>query len=225
MESEHTTHTILGRLPPGWRVERLKDLCRYLQRGRAPTYVDESDVRALNQKAIRWGRIEDENLKYHDPNVPIAAQHFVRAGDLVINSTGDITIGRAYLFRETPSAMFADSHVTIVRTNPDRLRAEYLANLLASPEYQDLVYSMVTGSTGQLELNKTNLERLPILYPPLDVQLRLCQLWEPLYQSITLCDTMRQQCESAIRLLLDRDVLNIWKEARWEEEAGAAGHD
>ncbi len=210
-------HPILGRLPVGWRAEKLKDICSYLQRGKAPTYVEESEIRVLNQKAIRWGRIEEEYVKFHDPDVAIAPQHFIRAGDIVVNSTGDITIGRAYLFKETPESMFADSHVTIVRTDSTKLKPEYLVNLLATSEYQDLIYSMVTGSTGQLELNKSNLERLPILYPGVEVQTKLCRLWEPLYQSISLADTMRQQCESAIRLLLDHEVLNHWKAARWDE--------
>ncbi|MBN1460680.1 MAG: restriction endonuclease subunit S [Armatimonadetes bacterium] len=214
---ERIVHPILGRLPAGWRAEKLKDLCKYLQRGKAPTYVEDSEVVALNQKAIRWGAIEEEHLKHHDPDVPIAEPHFIRKGDVVVNSTGDITIGRAYLFKEAPARMFADSHVTIVRTDPEKLKPEYLVNLLATPEYQDLIYSMVTGSTGQLELNKSNLERLPILYPPMDLQARLCNLWEPLYQSICLSDALRRQCENAIRLLLDRETLNAWKKARWEQ--------
>ena len=144
----------------------LLELCTYIQRGKAPTYVEDSNIRALNQRAIRWGRIEEDYLKYHDPDVSIPHRHMIRAGDVVVNSTGDITIGRAYLFKTTPKPMFADSHVTIIRTNTEKLRAEYLVNLLATREYQDLIYSMVTGSTGQLEFNKTNLEQLPIYVLP-----------------------------------------------------------
>jgi type I restriction enzyme, S subunit len=199
----------------GWHATELQELCEYVQRGKAPSYVEESEVRVLNQRAIRWGKIEEDYLKFHDSDVAIPKQHFIRAGDVVINSTGDITIGRAFLFKTTPQEMFADSHVTIVRTNARKLRPEYLVNLLATREYQDLIYSMVTGSTGQLEFNKSNLQQLPILHPPIELQERLCELMEPLYQSIELCDEMRRHCEDAIAGLLDVHVLDEWKETRW----------
>jgi type I restriction enzyme S subunit len=220
MSAPNPPHPILGTLPDGWKVEKLVECCTYLQRGKAPTYVEESDVLALNQKAVRWGYIEEEHLKFHDPEVEIAAKHFIKAGDVVINSTGDITIGRACLFHETPKKMFADSHVTIIRTISSKLRSEFLVNLLATREYQDLIYSLVTGSTGQLELNKSNLEALPIICPPVDVQDELAQLWEPLYRSMALADAMRADCERAIASVFQRDVMDPWRAARWEGKNG-----
>jgi type I restriction enzyme S subunit len=208
-------HQILGTVPEGWSVEPLLQCCGYLQRGKAPTYVEDSEVFALNQKAIRWGCIEEEHLKCHDAGVEIPEKHFIKSGDIVVNSTGDITIGRAYLFHEVDRRIFADSHVTIIRTIESKLRPAFLVNLLATREYQDLIYSMVTGSTGQLELNKSNLEALPILCPPLRVQNDLVELWEPLYRSIALADAMRRQCENAIQSLFQRDVMDPWREARW----------
>ena len=85
MSTVKAPHPILGSLPDDWKVEKLIDCCCYLQRGKAPSYVEESEVFALNQKAVRWGRIEEEHLKYHDPEVEIAAKHFIKAGDVVIS--------------------------------------------------------------------------------------------------------------------------------------------
>ncbi|MBA3352472.1 MAG: restriction endonuclease subunit S [Blastocatellia bacterium] len=221
MTTPNSCHPILGAVPDGWEVQRLIQRCSYLQRGKAPTYVEDSEVLALNQKAVRWGRIEEEHLKYHDPEVQIAERHFIKAGDVVINSTGDITIGRAYLFHDAPKRLFADSHVTIIRTIPTKLRPEFLVNLLATREYQDLVYSLVTGSTGQLELNKSNLEGLPVLCPPIEIQKELGQLWAPLYRSVALADAMRTDCEKAIAALFQRDVMDAWREARWNATKSA----
>jgi type I restriction enzyme S subunit len=216
MSIPNVPHPILGTLPIKWRIERLIDCCSYVQRGKSPSYVEESEIFALNQRAVRWGRIENEHLKFHDPEVPVAQKHFIKAGDVVVNSTGDITIGRAYLFHEAPTNMFADSHVTIVRTLPAKLRPQFLVNLFATREYQDLIYSLVTGSTGQLELNKSNLEELPILCPPIEIQNELAELWDPLYRSMALADAMRTDCEKAISSLFQRDVMNPWREARWK---------
>jgi type I restriction enzyme S subunit len=216
---EPLEHKILGSLPNDFVAPPLSELCTYIQRGTAPSYVEESDVRALNQKAIRWGFIEEEHLKFHDPEVHIADRHMLKIGDVVVNSTGDITIGRAFVFRSSLGALFADSHVTIIRTDPQRLKPEYLVNLLATSEYQDLIYSFVTGSTGQLELNKSNLEKLPILLPPVHVQESLIEAWRPLYAGVDLADKMRKSCDKMIRNLLDRDVLDKWKTTRWAKES------
>jgi type I restriction enzyme S subunit len=219
MKLTESIHPILGSVPAGWKAEKLKNVCLYIQRGKSPSYVEESDVFALNQKAVRWGKIEGENLKFHDPEVAIPKKHFIKAGDIVVNSTGDGTIGRAYLFQVDKSDLFADSHVTIVRVDVSRLLPEYLVNLLATREYQDLIYSLVTGSTGQLELNKSNLENLPLLCPPIQVQRELVDLWRPLYQSISLADAMRSDCERAIEAIFERDVMNPWRSARWREQS------
>jgi type I restriction enzyme S subunit len=218
MSNSREEHPILGTLPRSWFAEKLIDCCVYLQRGKAPTYVEESEVVALNQKAIRWGRIEEEHLKFHDPDVAIAQRHFIQPGDVVVNSTGDITIGRAYLFHEVGRKIFADSHVTIVRTVPSKLRPEFLVNLIATKEYQDLIYSLVTGSTGQLELNKTNLEALPVIRPPIEVQDKLVEIWKPLYRSIALADAMRADCEAAMALIFERDIMNSWRDARLSDD-------
>jgi type I restriction enzyme, S subunit len=94
----------------------------------------------------------------------------LQSGDLVINSTGTGTLGRAALFQQE-GRYIADSHVTIVRILSDRLYAKYLLYLLQTGLYQGCIYAaLVAGSTNQIELSRERLRATPILLPPLSDQ-------------------------------------------------------
>lgn len=159
-----------------WHTDKLENCVDYLSRGKSPSYVVSSNVFALNQKAIRWGHIDKTELKYQDPSVKIPDNHFIKPGDIVINSTGDITIGRAYYFRKVDCKMFADSHVAIIRTNLKKLDARFLSYLFSLKAYQTKIYNLVTGATGQLELSKNQLGKLEIDLPPLPTQQRIASI-------------------------------------------------
>lgn len=155
-----------------WPLYKLKDVTTYISRGKQPKYVEKSDIRTLNQKAIQWGNILEDALKYHNPEVNVLDKHFIQKDDVVINSTGTGTVGRIYHFREKPSyQMFADSHVTIVRTNPEILNARFLTYQLSTNSYQEMIISsFLAGSTGQVELNKSKVESLPVYVPDIRIQ-------------------------------------------------------
>lgn len=150
------TDSELGNIPYKWNTKPLSSCVSYLSRGVAPKYVTSSPIRALNQRAIRWGYIDETALKFHDPGKTIREEAHIRRGDVVINSTGDGTIGRAYWFHHNVTNLFADSHVSIVRTLPEVLYPELLVFYMETELYQSIIYGHVTGSTGQLELNRSN---------------------------------------------------------------------
>lgn len=118
---------------PTWPLKKLEECCRYISRGKQPKYVEKSEIKTLNQKAIQWGSIDKKSLKYHNSEIPVAEKHFILKGDLVLNSTGTGTVGRCYYFSEEPTdKIFADSHVTIIRTNKEILLPEFLYYQLSS---------------------------------------------------------------------------------------------
>jgi type I restriction enzyme S subunit len=86
-------------LPEGWVWARLGSLCSYIQRGKGPVYAEHSAHRVISQKCIRWYGLDlgparfitSESLtKYEDIR-------YLKSGDLLWNSTGTGTIGRACL--------------------------------------------------------------------------------------------------------------------------------
>lgn len=160
-----------------WESKKLGDVASFISRGKSPSYVNKSEIAVLNQRAIRWDFIEEQYLKYHSPAIKIGDDYFIRPGDIVINSTGDITIGRAYFFKKKwKTPLFVDSHVTIIRLKNDIIIPEFLIQLFPLKAYQTKIYNLVTGATGQLELSRSNLSKLEIEIPPLPIQQKIAAI-------------------------------------------------
>ena len=159
-------------LPKGWKGLTLADVTGYIQRGKGPKYIERSDLPVINQKCIRWFGIQKEHLKYVDPEQWSAwgEERYVRVGDVLWNSTGTGTIGRAALVKNLMAGekYVVDSHVTIVR--PRDIDPEYVHYWIMSPAVQGSIESMQSGSTNQVELSKSAVEALPIPVAPPEQQ-------------------------------------------------------
>lgn len=194
-----------GKLPEGWKLVELKDVSSYISRGKQPKYLENSDIRALNQKAVRWGEIDESVLKYHNPSVNIDEKHFIKQNDVVINSTGTGTAGRTYHFKYTPEKMFADSHITIVRTNEEILNSRFLMYQLSTKEYQNHIESAyLAGSTGQVEFNKSKVQQLPIVLPTIEEQEKIVDILSSLDNKIELNNEMNKTLEEMAQSIFKR---------------------
>jgi len=185
-----------GKINSKQKIKKLKEISEYIFRGKQPTYVKKSKIRTLNQKSIRWGKIEEKHFKYQDPNIDIEERHFIKKNDVVINSTGVGTVGRVYHFKEKPEKLFADSHVTIIRTNKKELLPRFLMYQISTDEYQDMLLNgYLAGSTGQVELNKSKVEELEILVPSIDCQREIVKILSTLDEKIELNNQMNKTLE------------------------------
>ena len=88
------------KLPKGWVLTTISEIADYVQRGKSPKYTDWSELPVINQKAIRWYGIELEYLKFIHPEQwnKWGEERFVQEGDILWNSTGTGTIGRATIY-------------------------------------------------------------------------------------------------------------------------------
>lgn len=101
-------------------------------------------------------------------------EEHMQDGDIVINSTGNGTLGRIGVFRDSDriddKTIVPDSHVTVVRTFPD-LDGEYVYDVLCY--YQPFLEKQGEGSTNQTELKPMVISELYIPIPPLEEQHRI----------------------------------------------------
>lgn len=148
----------LGKIPENWVYTKLKMLTNHIGRGKSPDYVEKSMVKVINQACIYWDSFKFDNVKYQNEDINYDSGK-VYKGDLLINSTGTGTLGRARNFNED-GEYIVDSHVTRVRCN-DINYSLYLGYLIKTELYQRLIYStMVTGSTNQIELSREGLRNM-----------------------------------------------------------------
>jgi type I restriction enzyme, S subunit len=159
--------------PEGWRSERLDKLASFIGRGMAPSYTDEeSQIYAISQKCIRGGRVRADLARAHARAVGVKPEAVLRGGDVCINSTGTGTIGRVGLWSNSLQvSFFADTHVTIVRPLESVVGSKFLVEVLSSPDVQRRIEAQCfSGSTHQVELDRSALCRLDLPIPPLPVQ-------------------------------------------------------
>ncbi|MEV4354068.1 restriction endonuclease subunit S [Nonomuraea sp. NPDC049625] len=149
---------------------RLSDMCVALTRGVAPKYTDDPDeLIVINQKCVRGGRVSLEPArktlaeKVREPKL-------LHRDDVLVNSTGVGTLGRVarWTFAERATV---DSHVTIVRFNPERI--DPVCGGFAMLAAQAEIEALGEGSTGQTELSRAQLGGLKIRVPSREVAIAL----------------------------------------------------
>jgi len=190
-------------LPTGWVWSTIGELAPYIQRGKSPKYADRSELPVVNQKCIRWTRLETQHLKFIHPEQFDAwdAARRIQPGDVLWNSTGTGTVGRAYLVQErdcTP-AKVVDSHVTIVRPSLE-LEPRYLFSWIRSAAVQDKILEMCDGTTNQIELSRTAVAETAVPVAPASEQTRIADQLDTLLARIQAC----QHRLEAIPALLQR---------------------
>lgn len=179
-----------------WGISTLDSLTTLISRGIAPKYTEDSAQIVINQKCIRDHYIDISLGRKHKPkNVN---EKWLQYGDLLINSTGEGTLGRTAQVWFVPENMTVDSHVTIVRPKYQHL-IFYIGFWGLSHERE--IESLHTGSTGQTELPRERVKSMKLLIPDSETLARFNTVIEPMVSAI-----ISNQQEN-VRLAKIRDTL------------------
>ena len=179
-----------------WPLVTLDSLTSLVSRGIAPKYADDSVQIVLNQKCIRDHYIDISLARRHNPKV--INEKWLQYGDLLINSTGEGTLGRAAQVWFVPDNMTVDSHVTIVRPKGPHLLF-YIGLWGISHERE--IEALHTGSTGQTELPRERVKAMELRLPDNDTLARFNVVIAPI---VSLIITNQQE---NVRLSSIRDAL------------------
>ena len=183
-------------LPVGWEWVRLGNVCSYIQRGKGPSYIDKSEFMVISQKCVRWSGLDLSQARFVEPEsiIKYESVRFLREGDILWNSTGTGTIGRACIvtIQTNQSVMVADSHVTVVR--PISFGNIFLLRWIQSPFVQSKIEEVSSGSTNQIELNTSTVISHVLPLPPLPEQHRIVAKVDEL---MALCDQLENQHNNA----------------------------
>lgn len=177
--------TKVAAIPGAYQLGKAPGLVYGPSRGAQPSYADDEDdpdslewegmttsdgstldsgkgtrnVCALKSNCIRRGYVDyslarSVTREFHKKKSKANAL----PNDILINSTGDGTIGRVAVFNATFPAV-VDGHISIVRfEDPDD--AWYVAAFLLSELGQLQMYRYINGSSGQVEIYPQDLSRI-----------------------------------------------------------------
>ena len=174
------------KLPADWCVSNIDSIASYIQRGKSPKYIEKSDLPVINQKCVRWDGIDRAHLKYVHPEQydKWTSERFLVDGDILWNSTGTGTIGRAALVHLADGErLVADSHITIVRPAKG-IEPKYLHYWIMGHEVQNSIGAVQSGSTNQVELSKGAVQATPIPLAPTSTQKVIVNIIEELFSHI-----------------------------------------
>jgi len=177
----------LSKLSTAFQLGSCKELVGEIHRGLQPQYVDDEEdpstlrfegmiledgtileakageilnVCALKSVSVRFGYLDfgvarSVTRDFYEKRKNKAG---VKKGDILINSTGDGTIGRVAVYnRDLPAVV--DGHITVVRLSSSDL-AWYVAAFLLSSDGQKQIYRYINGSSGQVEVYPQDIARL-----------------------------------------------------------------
>jgi type I restriction enzyme S subunit len=186
-------------VPEGWESKTVNELSSYLNRGITPKYDEDSACMVINQKCIRDRLINLELARRQSKEVP--QEKFVKFGDVLVNSTGEGTLGRVAQLSSELENCTVDSHITIVRPTKG-IPVFYFGLYLISLE--SYFSTMGRGATNQTELSRSTIGDIKILVPAPTVVKEFEGLVGPIYQQVNKLIVQNKKLTEARDLLLPR---------------------
>ncbi|WP_394174004.1 restriction endonuclease subunit S [Guptibacillus hwajinpoensis] len=206
--------------PEDWETKKVTELIEFVSRGKSPKYTDNSGFKVINQKCIYWDTLNLDNAKFVEESTKEKWKEelFVRQGDVLLNSTGTGTIGRANVINHNLENYVIDSHVTLIRTNKELLNPFYFKNYLEFyPNQQKLAALCFTGSTNQVELSKTQLLDFPLLTPPIKEQNKIAAILSSVDNAIEKTEEIIGQSEKVKKGLMQQLLTKGIRDASLKE--------
>jgi type I restriction enzyme S subunit len=194
---EHT-HIVDG-VPQGWQRKTLAQLSTFLKRGITPSYDDEAEGLVINQKCIRNSRVNAELARRHSKVVK--PERILQVGDVLVNSTGEGTLGRVAQVKAPLNGCTVDTHVTIIRPGKN-IGRHYFGQ--AVMDWEPRFSTMGKGATNQTELSPAAIGGTAILVPPHPLLQQFEAFAEPLYEQVSNLALQDGKLRTTRDLLLPR---------------------
>jgi type I restriction enzyme S subunit len=192
-------HKIVDGVPEGWSKTSIDAVTSFLGRGISPAYDEAGKSMVINQKCIRERRLDLGPARRQAKEFKPDRQ--IQVGDVLVNSTGEGTLGRvSQVFVPIPECT-VDSHVTIVRPKPEISRYVFGQMMMSL----DAVFpTMGRGATNQKELGRDQIGEMTFFLPSSKVSTEFDSFAEPLYLNVCRLQEQSQKLRAARDLLLPR---------------------
>lgn len=180
-------------------VVRLGDwLAEKAKRGVQPSYDSNGEIFVINSQQVHADQVDLDSCSMTTDDLIRAKGNKgrIRKYDVLLNSTGYITIGRCQVFLDDVQAV-VDSHVTILRPRKG-LDPVYLAAFLNSRLGYLQTERAWTGSSGQIELRRDSIEEFKILLADEDVQRRVRECVESAHEARRHSRALNQEAIKAV---------------------------
>lgn len=199
----------------GWRTEPLNAVCQLINRGVSPAYVENGGVAVLNQKCVRGHTVNfDLGRRHNAAEKKVSTDKFLRAGDVLVNSTGTGTLGRVAQLRAAPvEPTTVDSHVTIVRPKDELFHSEFFGYALIAIE--EKIQEGGEGCGGQTELARSKLANDFYVSFPEDIraQQRIVTILDEAFDGIATAKANAEKNLQNARAIFESHLQSVFTKA------------
>ena len=128
-----------------------------------------------------------QTIRLHNIDFPldIPNEKFARKRDILLNSLGQGTLGRVHYYNEETDNVVIDQHITIIRANEELIPSTYIYEYLKNVAGQYQLDSLISGSTGMLMLNISDIRNLKIPILSKDKMKEFNSIVSPIFDKIT----------------------------------------
>lgn len=179
-----------------------------MQRGKTPTYSSIKKYPVIAQKCVQWNGLEIQKALFINPDSlsSYTKERFLQDDDILLNSTGIGTLGRAIIYKSKDNPYniaVADGHITVMRFDTQRILPQYFYHYFSSALIQDNIEEYATGSTKQKELSLTLIKQIKIPLPPLSVQEKIVNAIEMIKAQIAIIVSKLESLEARKAQILE----------------------
>lgn len=216
-----------------WATHELRTLTRKVRSGATPrggtaAYPATRDKYALvRSQNVFDHRFESNGLAFiTDAQACDLAGAELEVNDVLLNITGDgVTFGRSCLVPSHVLPACVNQHVMLIRVNPARCVAGYLASWLTLPETKGYIESFNAGGSRRA-ITKGHIEAFQVPLPPLHVQSSIAAFTDTINHRIDLLRQTNVTLESIAQAVfkswfVDFDPVRAKAEGREPESMDA----
>ncbi len=192
--------TEMGMLPRDWGFVRLGDVCPKIGSGITPRGAEkvykETGTVLIRSQNVYNNSFNVEGLVYIDEATANDMENVaVKKEDVLLNITGD-SVARCCTVPEEILPARVNQHVSIIRTDGERLNPLFLRYYLTSPRMQAFMLSLARSGGTRNALTKGTIERFLIPEPSLEEQTAIANVLSAIDFKINLNRQMNNTLEA-----------------------------
>ncbi|WP_025587155.1 restriction endonuclease subunit S [Vibrio parahaemolyticus] len=196
-------------VPNGWDKIHLKSLLStQVKNGYSPNAIEkETGYVVLGLGALTDHRLDTSSIKNVEVTEQVLKSQLCEGDFLISRSNTPDKVGRSVMFRgEIPNCSYPDLMMKF-RADESKVDSSYLETFLQSTKTRQYFKNHAAGSSSSMvKINKTIVEKTPVLLPPLPEQRKIAKTLSTWDKAISttekLIETSKQQKKALMQLLL-----------------------
>lgn len=168
-----------------WEIKKMKDISKKIVSGTTPkggkeVYVEKGIVFFRSQNVWK-NRLSFDDVAYIDDDTHAKMiTSSLKNKDILMTKTGRIntensSLGRAAMFLGEDNSANINGHVYLIRLQ-ENIIPEFVLFIITTNEYREYIRSVCVGAIDKRQINKEHLENFPIIFPPVELQIKFVSI-------------------------------------------------